>query len=256
MKPIIRSVTSLFAMLLLVFTVKGQREEQVTKLIEDSLRANPQNSNYLFMKAMLLSEKKQTKEAVKFLTLSLKYLHQFKREHPGAMSFPNEKPLDSLDLIHYRAYCYDLLNMADSAATDYKYLQKRNPTDFLYSVAIARLYIKHKFFDKAQAEIDKLKNKDDNNERGMVYQAILFLEKGKYNDALRAANATLKKYPSSIEGLITKGKILLKLNRQAESCNYFSEARSKITPEYFGGRMGYQYDFEKDIAKLLTANCK
>jgi predicted Zn-dependent protease len=143
----------------------------------------------------------------------------------------------------------------DSSFADYRYLQSVKPNDFMYSIAITRLFIKHEEFDKAQIEIDRLKKLRE-NERGLVYQAILFYEMGKYNDASNAIDIALRKYPNSIEGLLSKAKILGKLNNSDDACKNANEAKAKITLEYFGGQRGYQRDFEKDIESLKSLYCK
>ena len=252
-----RHLTILFATLLLTTAVYSQSdEEQATNMINDSLKANPKNPNWLYRKAMMLAETKKYQSAIEPLSLSLKYLHQFKIDNPNAMTVPNDQPLDSCDILHLRAFCYDILDSLKNSINDYRDLQLRKPNDFFYSIAVSRLYVKRKQFDNAQVEIENIKRKNGNLERGLVQQAILFYEFENYKEALKAIEVALQKYPASIEGLLTKGKILVKLNRQDESCKYFDEAKSKITLEYFGGQRGYQRDFESDIDKLKSIHCK
>ena len=143
-----------------------------------------------------------------------------------------------------------------NSVEDYRYLQKTKPDDFMYSIAVARIYIKHKDFGNAQIEIDRLK-KFQENERGLVYQAILFNELENYNQAaLTAIDMALNKYPNSIEGLVTKGKILGKLGKEAEACQTAMEAKSKITLGYFGGQQRYLRDFDREIEDLKSFYCK
>ena len=252
-----RHFTILFAILLLTTAAYSQTdEEQATKMINDSVKANPTNSNWLFLKGMMLGETKKYQSAIEALSLSLKYLHQFKIDNPNAMTIPNDKALDSCDILHLRAFYYDILDSLQNSINDYRYLELRKPNDFFYSIAVSRLYIKRKQFDNAQVEIENIKKENGNLERGLVQQAILFYEFEKYQEALKAIEVALQKYPTSIEGLLTKGKILLKLNQQDEACKYFDEAKSKMTLNYFGGQRGYQRDFESDIDRLKSSNCK
>jgi len=251
-----RRTLILIATFVLALQAYSQTEEEAMSMVNDSLKANPNNVNWLYVKGLILSQSKKFEQAIPYLTLSLKNLHQFKIENPNALAFPNELPLDSCDILRERAYCYDLLDSVNNSVNDYRYVQMREPNDLFYSTAVSRLYIKHKIFDKAQIEIDRLKDRKGNNERGLVQQAILFYEQQEYNKAQAAVAIALKKYPASIEGLMTQGKILVKLNRQTESCKYFSEAKSKMTLAYFGGQRGYQRDFEKDIESLKKLYCK
>ena len=252
-----RYLTILLTSLLLTSVVYSQTdEEQVNNMINDSIKANPRNSNWLYLKGMMLVEIKKYQSAIEPLSLSLKYLHQFKIGNPNAMTVPNDKPLDSCDILHIRAFCYDTLDSLENSITDYRYLQSRMPNDFFYSIAVSKLYIKRKQFDNAQAEIENIKKRNGNLERGLVQQAILFYEFKKYQEAFKSIEIALQKYPTSIEGLLTKGKILMKLNRITEACRFFDEAKLKISLEYFGGQRGYQRDFESDIDKLKSINCK
>lgn len=205
---------------------------------------------------MMLSETKNFQSAIEPLSLSLKYLHQFKIDNPNAMAVPNDQPLDSCDILHLRAFCYDTLDSLQNSISDYRYIQSRKPNDFFYSIAVSRLYIKRKQFDKAQIEIENIKKVNGNLERGLVQQTILFYESEKYQEAFKAVEVALQKYPTSIEGLLTKGKILIKLNRITEACKCFDETKSKITLDYFGGQTGYHRDFERDIDNLKSINCK
>jgi len=252
-----RHFTILFASFLLTTAAYSQTdEEQAASMINDSIKANPKNSNWLFLKAMMLTDAKKYQSAIEPLSLSLKYLHQFKIDNPNAMTLPNDQPLDSCDILHLRAFCYDTLDSLQNSITDYRYLQSRKPNEFFYSIAVSGLYIKRKQFDNAQIEIENIKKGNGNLERGLVQQAILFYEFGKYQEALKAIAVALQKYPTSIEGLLTKGKILTNLNRMTEACKCLDEAKSKISLDYFGGQRGYQRDFESDIDKLKSLNCK
>ena len=244
------------ALLLTTFGYSQTDEDQIVKMINDSIRANPKNSNWLFLKATMLADKKNYQSAIEPLTLSLTYLHQFKIDNPDALALLNDQPLDSCAILFIRAFCYDILDSLQNSINDYRYLQSRKPNDFFYSIAISRLYIKRKLFDNAQLEIENIKKASQNLERGLVQQAILYYESENYQEALKAIEVALGKYPNSVEGLVTQGKILIKLNRQTESCKYFSEAKSKMTLDYFGGQRGYKRDFEMDIEKLTTLYCK
>ena len=246
-----------FASFLLITVAYSQTdEEQAGSMINDSIKVNPKNSNWLFLKAMMLTDVKKYQSAIEPLNLSLKYLHQFKIDNPNAMTVPNDQPLDSCDILHLRAFCYETLDSLQNSISDYRYLQLRKPNDFFYSIAVSRLYIKRKQFDNAQAEIENIKKSTGNLERGLVQQAILFYEFGKYQEALKAIDIGLQKYPTSIEGLLIKGKILTSLNRITEACKCFDEAKSKISLDYFGGQSGYQRGFESDIDKFKSLNCK
>ena len=92
--------------------------------------------------------------------------------------------------------------------------------------------------------------------RKSLVMKLQLYEFQKHQEAFNAIEVALKKYPTSIEGLLTKGKILIKLNSIAEACKCFDEAKSKISLDYFGGQRGYQRDFESDIDKLKSLNCK
>lgn len=251
-----RQFVLFFTSLFLTTAVYAQTdEEQVVKMINDSIKANPKNSNWLFMKGMMFAQANKFQTAIEPLSLSLKYLQQFKIDNPNAITFPNDQPLDSCDILKFRAYCYDNLDSLQSSIADYRYLQSRKPNDFFYSVAVARLYIKHKDFGKAQYEIDQLKRFPE-NERGLVYQAVLFYEQGKYVEALNSIDDALEKYPNSIEGLVTKAKILGKLDKPEEACKNASEAKTKITLDYFGGERGFLREFDQDIDNLKSLYCK
>jgi tetratricopeptide (TPR) repeat protein len=230
-------------------------EEQVVKMINDSIKVNPRNSNWLFLKGMMFTQSNKFQSAIEPLSMSLKYLQQFKIDNPNAIPVPNDQPLDSCDILQLRAFCYDNLDSLQSSIADYRYLQSRKPNDFFYSVAVARIYIKRKDFRNAQYEIDQLK-KFSENERGMVYQAILFYEQGMYLEALNSIDIALKKYPDSIEGLVTKAKILGKLDKPEEACKNAGEAKTKITLDYFGGQHGFLREFNNDISHLTSLYCK
>lgn len=225
--------------------------EEAFKMLNDTLQKDPKNSGLLFMRGLAFSETKKYDSAIVDFTSALLNL----KSQKSKPLFGDDKPVDSADILMIRAYCYDVTNAVDNSVADYRYLQTAKPNDFMYSIAVARLYIKHKVFKKAQTEIDRIKKFYD-NERGLVYQAILFYEQNKYSEALIAVDIALKKYPTSIEGLITKAKTLGKLNKMEEACKNASEARTKITLDYFGGQRGYQRDFEKDIDSLKSLYCK
>ncbi len=237
-----------------IFAVKGysQTEEAIAiKILNETIKKDPENSELLYLRGVFFSESKQCDSAVIYFTAALKYLKAQKNKSV----FRDEKLVDSLDIIYNRAYCYDLINSIENSVSDYRYLQSVKPADFMYSIAVARLYIKHKEFSKAQIEIDRLKYLIE-NERGLVYQSILFYEQGKYEDGLAAVNVALSKYPNSIEGLVTKVKMLGKLKRDEEACNTIKDAKLKVTLEYFGGERGYQRDFVEEIEQLRAKYCK
>jgi tetratricopeptide (TPR) repeat protein len=247
-----RHTLSFLIVLILTLQVYCQtQEEQAFKFLNDTLRKDPKNSELLFMRGLAFSEAKKYDSAIADFSAALKNL----KSQNNTPIFRDEKPVDSSDILFMRAYCYDVTNAVENSVADYRYLQTIMPNDFMYSIAVARLYIKQKDFEKAQNEIDLLK-KFSKNERGLVYQAILFYEMDKYNEALNAVNITLKKYPNSIEGLVTKAKVLAKLNKTEEACKNANEAKSKITLDYFGGKRGYQRDFERDIDNLKSLYCK
>ena len=260
MLPFMRHLLTFTAILFFSLNTYSQTgDEQVEQMLNDSLKRSPNNSNWLFLKGMLLAvEYKKYEEAIPYLTSSLKNLHQFKVENPSARTFPNDLPLDSCDILHIRAYCYDHIDSITNAIEDYRYLQQRQPNHFFYSVAVAKLYIKHKLFDKAQIELDIVKNQVGNNERGLVQQANYFYELSKYDDAEMAVEFALQRYPKSIEGLLIKGKVMIKLKREQEACKYFDEAKSKMNLDYFGGQSGYgfQQEVEKDINEFKSLYCK
>ena len=232
------------------------REEMFLKKFDDTLAKDPKNSGLLFMRAMLSAEKSGCKNALPYFTAALQYLPESKKAEKAKDFFDSEKSLDSAAIMHNRAYCYKEAGFIDSAIADYRYLQSLKPTDFFYSIAIAHVYIETKDFKKAQAEINKLKRNKANNERGLVYQAILYLKSGKYDEALKAVNIVLKKYPESIEGLLTKARALVSLKREKESCPVIDEALRKINLAYFGNERGYQMDFEKDLKELKSLYCQ
>lgn len=241
----------LIATVLAVKAYSQTEEANAIKILNDTIKKDPKNSELLYLRGLLFSESKQCDSAVIYFTAALKYL----KAQKNTPVFRNEKLVDSLDIIYSRAYCYDLLNSTENCISDYRYLQSVKPADFMYSIAVARLYIKHKEFPKAQIEIDRLKVLLE-NERGLVYQAILFYEKEKYEDGLIAVNVALSKYPNSVEGLVTKVKILGKLKRDEEACNTINDAKLKVTLEYFGGERGYQRDFVEEIEQLKANYCK
>lgn len=251
-----RYLTLLFASFLLTTIAYSQTDEQqVSKIIDDSIKANPKNSNWLYIKGMMFAEQQKFQSAIEPLNLSLKYLHQFKIDNPNAIAFPNDQPLDSCDILQLRAFCYDNLDSLQSSIADFRYLQEKRPNEFMYSISVARLYIERKDYVKAQTEIDKMKVVP-NNERGLVYQAVLFFEQEKYEEALNSVEIALTKYPNSIEGLVTKSKIFGKLGKPDDACKSASEAKAKISLDYFGGQRGYQRDFDREIDKLNNLYCK
>ena len=251
-----RHFTILIASLLLTTVVFSQTsEDQATIMINDSIKANPKNSNWLYLKGMMLTEAKQYQFACERFSLSLKYLHQFKIDNPNAIKISNNQALDSCDILHLRALCYDKLDSLQNSITDYKYLQSRKPNDFFYSIVISQLYVKRKQFYNAQVEIENIKKSNGNLERGLVQQAIYYYEFEKYQEAFKAVEIAIQKYPASIEGLLTKGKILIKMNKRTDACKYFEEAKLKISLDYFGRQRGFQRDFENEIDKLKSLNC-
>jgi tetratricopeptide (TPR) repeat protein len=252
MPPIMRQTLLFLTAIFLTLHVYSQtQEEQAFKMLNDTLQKDPKNSGLLFMRGLAFSETKKYDSAIADFTSALKNL----KSQNSKPLFGDEKPVDSTDILMIRAYCYDVTNAVDNSVADYRYLQPAKPNDFMYSIAIARLYIMHKDFEKAQREIDRLKKLTD-NERGLVYQAILFYEQNKYSEALNAVDVALKKYPNSIEGLLTQAKILGKLYKPEEACKNANEAKAKITLDYFGGQRGYQRDFETDIDNLKKLYCK
>jgi tetratricopeptide (TPR) repeat protein len=247
-----RQILSFLTALILTFQAKCQtQEEQIFKFLNDTLQKDPKNSELLFMHGLAFSEAKKYDSAIVDYTAALKYL----KSQKNTPIFRDEKLVDSVDILMMRAYCYDMTNAIDNSVADYRYLQTAKPHDFMYSIAVARLYIKHKDFNSAQKEINRLK-KFPENERGLVYQSILFYETDKYNEALTAVNRALIKYPNSIEGLVTKTKILAKLGRTEEACKNANKAKAKVSLAYFGGQRGYQRDFESDIDNLKSLYCK
>jgi tetratricopeptide (TPR) repeat protein len=252
MPPIMRQTLLILTAIFLTLQVYPQtQEEEAFKMLNDTLQKDPKNAGLLFMRGLAFSETNKYDSAIADFTSALVNL----KSQKSKPLFGDDKPVDSADILMIRAYCYDVTNAVDNSVADYRYLQSAKPNDFMYSIAVARLYIKHKNFEKAQIEIDRLKKLAD-NERGLVYQAILFHEQGKYSEALNSVDAALKKYPNSIEGLVTKAKILGKLDKQQEACTYANEAKTKITLDYFGGQRGYQRDFEREIDNLKNLNCK
>ncbi|MCO5238289.1 MAG: tetratricopeptide repeat protein [Chitinophagaceae bacterium] len=252
MPPIMRqTLLFLTAIFLTLHNYSQTQEEQVFKMLSDTLQKDPKNTGLLFLRGLAFSETKKYDSAIADFTSALDNL----KSQDNKSIWDDDKPLDSAKIIHIRAYCYDITNAIDSAVADYMYLQTIKPNDFMYSIAIARLYINHKHFEKAQIEIDRLK-KFVENERGLVYQAVLLYEQNKYSKALNSINVALKKYPNSIEGLVTKAKILGKLDKSEEACKSVSEAKVKITPEYFSGQHGYQRDFDREIDNLENLYCK
>jgi predicted Zn-dependent protease len=122
-------------------------------------------------------------------------------------------------------------------------------------VAVAQLYIDKKLFDKAQAEINRIKQNKEFEERVLSCQAILFLEQGNYEKALQAVDNALEKYPGSIQSLLTKSKILVKLDRKAEACKYANEGLQKINREYFG-EADYVMDFTFQFQDFQNEHCQ
>ncbi len=239
---------------LLLFTFQGYSQpfdENMLKLLNDSLQKDPENLELLLLRGYIFYENKNYESAIiefsNILTNS-----NFKNRKP---IYRSKKILDSSDILKIRALCYDFVDSIEKSVIDFRYLQQIEPNDFMYSIAIARLYIKHKDFINAQNEIDKLK-KHDENERGLVYQAKLYFEMSNIDDAIKAIDIALNKYPNSIEGLILKAKISIKLEQYDNACKYIGEARTKINPEYFGNKNGYLNDFVKEIDELYEMYCE
>lgn len=230
-------------------------KERVIGLLNDTLSKDPKNSEILMMRGLAFAEDKDYNNAIIDLSASLAYLPEFRLRGQQPHFFGN-KPLDSTDIIRFRAYCYDQADSLERAIADYRYLQSRQPDEFFVSIAIARMLIHREMFAEAQQEIDRIKKNSGTNERGMVYQAILFYESKKYPEALDAVNAALRKHDASVEGLMTKGKILIKLNRKPEACKYLKDAGAAMNLNYFRGEAGYLREFEKDITDLMGVNCK
>jgi tetratricopeptide (TPR) repeat protein len=221
------------------------------KFLNDSLQRDPKNSEMLFVRGLGFNDLKKYDSAITDFNSALKYLN-YQVNKPFLR---DDRTADSADIMMMRAYCYDMIDDVDKSVSDYRYLQNAKPNDFMYSIVVARLYIKHKEFEKAQAEINSLKEQPQ-NERGLVYQAVLFNEMERYNEALNAVDETLKKYPGSIEALITKAKILDKLGNKKDACQTISEAKNKMTIDYFRGHPGYMQDFEDDINNLKNLYCQ
>lgn len=252
MPPIMRQTLFFLtaSFLTLLAHSQTQEDQQVFKMLNDTLQKDPMNSGLLFLRGLAFSETKEYDSAIADFTSALENL----KSHKSKPFYGDEKPTDSADILAIRALCYDLTNAIDKSVADYRYLQAAKPNDFMYSIAVARLYIRHKDFAKAQTEIDRLKKFSD-NERGLVYQAILFYERNEYSEGLNAVDVALKKYPNSIEALVTKAKLLGKLDKSEEACKNASEAKSKMTPDYFSGQRGYQRDFEREIDNLKSLYC-
>lgn len=240
-----------FALLLTNLTYSQSPDQEALQAIEDTLKKAPQNTQILILRGMTHAHTKKYEAAIADFSVALRMLAS---QEPVAPS-PNHESMDSLDVLIMRAHCYESMNAVEQAVSDYRLLQAKRSNDFMISIAVARTFTKHKEFVKAQQEIDRLK-KFPENERGLVYQAILFYESGKYGEASRAIDTALLKYPNSIEGLVCKAKIFHKLNKISSVCSALDEARRKLNPEYFGGEYGYQRDFEMEICSLTKLYCQ
>ncbi|HYF31882.1 MAG TPA: hypothetical protein VD993_12250 [Chitinophagaceae bacterium] len=229
--------------------------EKLLAKLTDTLSKDPQNVQILVLRGMLYAESKQCDKAVADFTSSLSYIPGFRKTGRPADSY-DEELLDSNTILRMRAYCYDQMDSVEKSVADYQLLQSLQPDEFFLSIAVARIYIQREMYDRAQAEIDRIKNNRGTNERGLVYQAILYYESEKYQQALEAVETTLDNHPNSIEGMMTKAKILAKLSKQQEACKLLDEAASKISLGYFKGERGYLREFEKDIQDLKAAHCK
>lgn len=238
----------------ILFTLSSSAQDDMAaamKMINDRLEKQPQNPELLFFRGMAYGEMKEYRKAITDYNAALANLKSYKPKS----DIEYYTPADSSDILIGRALAYDMMNEVDSSVMDYSYLQSRKPNDFWLSVSVAHIYIKHKDFNNAQVEINRLKALKE-NERGLVYQAILFYEMENYSEALYAINEALAKYPGSIQGMITLAKILNKLNKTDSACNIITQAASKINLEYFGGQRGYHRDFEKEIDILKADYCR
>lgn len=229
-------------------------EEEFYGRISDSIKANPQNLEWRYIRAIGYQEKAQYPAAIGDLNMLMDH---FKKDPaPLIFSMLHNDTIAMCDILYTRAYSYDKADSVDQSVRDYRELLKCNPSDFFYQIAIPRVLIHHKRFEEAEKEIEEMIKKEPNNERAWVYQGVLKYEMGLYKEALMQLNLTLSKFPNSIEALVTKAKIQFKLSENNTACKTLEEAKSKINLAYFGGQRGYERSFNEEIDSLKTANCR
>jgi tetratricopeptide (TPR) repeat protein len=230
---------------------ENSEEEQFYSRLNDSIKTNPTNPLWHYLRGTGYQEKGMYKNAVPDLSMVMSYL---KKEGTFLIMHGMDN-ITICEILYQRAFCYEKIDSLDSAVNDYRALLSCNFEDIQYQISIPRLYIKHKKISQAQKEISQMLSQKPDNERALVYQGILDYEMGSYEKALFSVNNCLEKHPNSIEGLVTKAKILIKKNKLSDACNLLDEAKKKMNLDYFGGQRGYMRSFDEEIKSLQNQNC-
>lgn len=208
--------------------------------LNDTLRKDTANVELLYLRGMSFLENKVYDSALIDFTKGLKYFSRKPAEH----LIPDKE-----DFINGRAEAFAATARWDDAMNEISLLQKMQPGNYMYSALHLRLLLKYGNFELAQKEISKMKMQKGTEEKALVWQAELYHAMDKDEEAMHSIDTALKKYPKSVEGLMTKADLLFRQKRYNTACLYLSKAQALLSLKYYGGDEFY-YNNRKQAMKI------